>query len=919
MKKFGMLLGVMIIMASFNIALAQDALLFEGYLNKGDTILVGPIIITLNDVQKDYLTNQYKAMFVIMKDGKILNANYTVIYIPNPSKIQELLADPAFLNAMAETLGYNTTDPLSYAQFLAWLATASPEEIADAVFETINEHPELGINKEDLLMPIRVPEFTYISENETIELNVDGQKVTITALEIYPNGVRISISGPYDWKVSVIPALITTSIEAPKSVNPGQEFIVKVHLKNEGALKAKYITVMVSPVMLDVGSSENQDSQSSTGQALAQTLSQSGVVQSALMPVNTSMKYIEYLDGKESATLEFKFKANENAQPGVYPLYVTVIYFFGVGQDVQQMQSFNFVGITVARDSDASFVIESIEKPKIVHPGEDFEVKIRLRNMGGDTAKDFLATIEPKGSLNIEEQQIQNAQLSGNNLPMETKTPILVANETDQYYRAIVRPNDEVELTFRLHVSEDAETGSYPVTLKLTYYSGDSKESKSQSFEFSVQVLRKREAFIEIESIEMDPKKVEPGDEFTLTLKLRNVGEENARAFALKIIPTRVPVQGEIKKVDLSSLQNLPIQGSQSISENLQEALNQILKELAKRNVDAFLPIGEDNVKYVPEIAPNQEVTLTFHLKANNRLESGIYPLRIGIEYLSSPDDSKISDERLIGINVLGKEQLIISKVSTSPSRVYPGTHNVEISLSVENIGSGEAKYVLLIPKPQSPFELSDTSEQIINLGTLRQGDSANAVFRINVNEDAKGGSYKIPVEIQYKDSLGNSQKIMLNVPIIIHEKPKLVVENVRFDKTPMQGEEVRVYITVKNIGGEKAENVMIEGVVKSSQPFTLTKRTDYIGNLKPGQSGEGVIELSIDRDAVPKTYVVQIRMRAVGDKESGDDNVYVFEDSVKIPVQENTKQAHTLKYLGIGVGILVVLAVVITYLKRRE
>ncbi|ADT84782.1 COG1361 S-layer family protein [Thermococcus barophilus] len=916
MKKFGILLGVMIIVATFNMVLAQDTVLFEGYLNKGDAILVGPLIITLNDVQKDYLTNQYKAMFVIMKDGKIINANYTVIYVPNPSKIQSLLEDPQFLRAMAETLGYNATNPLSYAQFLAWLATASPEEIADAVFKTINEHPELGINKEDILMPMRVPQFTYIGENETIELNVDGQKVTITALEIYPNGARISISGPYEWKASLIPALITTSIEAPKSVNPGQEFTVKVHLKNEGALKAKYITVMVSPVMLNVGSGENQ---SSTGQALAQALSQSGVVQSALMPVNTSIKYIEFLDGKESATLEFKFKANENAQPGVYPLYVTVIYFFGVGQNIRQMQSFNFVGITVARDSDASFVIESIEKPKIVHPGEDFEVKIKLRNMGGDTAKDFLATIEPKGSLNIEEQRIQNAQLPQSNLPMEAKTPILVANRTDQYYRAIVEPNEEVELTFRLHVSEDAETGSYPVTLKLTYYSGDSKDSKSQSFEFSVQVLRKREAFIEIESIDMEPKKIEPGDEFTLTIKLRNVGEENARAFVLKIIPTQVPVQGEIKKVDLSSLQNLPIQGSQAISENLQEALNQILKELAKRNVDAFLPIGEDNVKYVPEIAPNQEVTLTFHLKANDRLENGIYPLRIGVEYLSSPDDSKISDERLIGISVLGKEQLIISKVSTSPSRVYPGMHNVEVSLSVENIGSGEAKYVLLIPKPQSPFELSDTSEQIINLGTLRQGDSANAVFRINVNEDARGGSYKLPIEIQYKDALGNSQKIMLNVPIIIHEKPKLVVENVRFDKTPMQGEEIKVYITVKNVGGEKASSVMIEGIVKSSQPFTLTKRTDYIGNLKPGQSGEGVVELSIDKDAVPKTYVIQIRMRAVGDKESGDDNVYVFEDSIKIPVEENTKQAHTLKYAGMGVGFLVVLAILATYMKRRR
>jgi len=56
-----------------------------------------------------------------------------------------------------------------------------------------------------------------------------------------------------------------------------------------------------------------------------------------------------------------------------------------------------------------------------------------------------------------------------------------------------------------------------------------------------------------------------------------------------------------------------------------------------------------------------------------------------------------------------------------------------------------------------------------------------------------------------------------------------------------------------------------------------------------------------------------------VGDKESGDDNVYIFEDSIKVPVEENTKQGSTLRGLGIIVGILVVVAIVVTYMKRRS
>lgn len=905
MRKMGILIGLLLISSLFNVVLAQETLLFEGYLSKGEYLLVGPLVITVAKVQKNYLDNTYQALIVVTKDGKVLNTVATPVITPNTALIQSLLSNQTFLILMGETLGYNMIDPQDQLAFYQWLQTASEEEIFKAITATIQAHPELGLTPRDLVN-IQI-EYNYISENETIELDVDGEKVTITALQIYPNGAKLSISGPYEWKASTLPALITTSIEMPKKVNPGNEFTIKVHLKNEGALKARYINVIVSPVPLSMG----KDSSNSAGEALSQALTQSGVVQNVLMPVGTATRYVEYLEGKEEKILEFKFKVNENAVPGIYPIYVTVIYSVKMGSELQQMQSFNYAGVTVARESDAALVIESVEKPDVVHPGEDFEVKVKLRNVGGEEAKNVLATLEPVITPNIQD----SSQLP----EVSPEKAILISNSSNQYYTAVVGVNKEVEYKFKLHVSENAETGSYPLTLKLTYYSGDAKESTSQSFEFSVQVLERRKAFIEIESVELEPKKIEPGDEFTLKIKIKNVGEETARAFELKILPYKAEVQGEIKKVDLSSLQNLPIQGSQAIGENLQTALNQIMQELAKRNVEAFLPIGEDNSKYVPVIAPNQEVTLEFHIKANDRLENGVYPLRIGIEYLSTPDDKKMSDERLIGINVLGKEELIISKVSTSPSRVLAGTNNVEVSLEVENIGSGTARYILLKPKPKDPFELSETSEQVINLGTLRQGDSAKAVFRINVKDGIKGGTYEIPVEITYKDSLGETKSITLTVPIIVNDKPKIVVESVRFDKTPMQGGDVKVYVKVKNVGGERAEDVIIEGVVKASQPFTLTKRTDYIGTLDPGKSGEGVIELSINRDAIPKEYTIQVRIRAVGDKESGDDNVYIFEDSIKVPVEENTKQSSTLKGLGVIVGILVVVAIVVTYMKRRS
>ncbi len=892
-KHFGLILGLLIIVSSFNLAVAEEELLFEGYLNKGDSILVGPLVVVLQDVQKDYVENEYKAMILIIKDNKVLNMGYESIQVPNPDKIQELLTNVTFLNAMAETLGYNTTNPIELAQFYLWLSNASQEEIVDAVFQTVEEHPELGISKEDLLMTITYPNIALIGENETIEVEVDGEKVYITALQIYPNGARISISGPSEWKASMISAYLTAWAETPKKVRPGDEITLKIHVKNEGALKARFITVVVSPTPVSFTPSGGG------AEAIAQVASQSGVIQSVLLPVDSAVRYIEYLDGKEEKVVEFKFKVNENVDPGIYPLYISLAYHVQMGENLQMLQGFDYFSITVIREGEATFEIENIEKPETVHPGEDFEITIGLRNLGLEPAKEVLVALSPL-------LELRNGA-------------ILIDNTTRQHFTYVINTNRVMEYKFRLHVSEDASTGSYPMRLKVSYYSGDSKDQREQTFDFSIQVVRRNQAFIEIESVEMDPKAIEPGDEFVLKVKVKNVGDETARAFSFRIEPSEVNVPGEVTKVDLSALQDLPIQGSQSMSENLQVALNQIMEQLARENINAFLPIGEDNIKYLSKLSPGQEKVLEFHLKANERLENGIYPLKISLEYLSTPNDEKLTDERLIGVPILGREHIIISKVSTSPSRVLAGTNNVEINFEVENIGSGSARYVILKPMPEEPFELSETSEQIINIGTLRQGDSAKATFKVNVKEGARGGTYEIPVKIEYKDSSGNTREDVIKIPIIVNEKPKITVEKVTFDKTPRQGEEVLVYIKVKNIGGEQAENVIIQGIVKADQPFTLSKRSDYIGTLDPGKEGEGVLELSIANNAIPKDYTIQVRIRAVGDKESGDDNVYVFEESITIPVKENTKTKSNLRAFGVLVGILALVVILWTYWKGKK
>ena len=791
MKKYGVLLALMLITGTFGgitgtLASETGSPLFEGYLIKGEAVLIGPLVVTIADTQKDYGNGEYYAMLIIMKDGKILNAEEKTIQAPDPQKLRALLMDPRFLMALADTEGYNVSQCNAYANdtsafnaclianaygFYQWLNTAPPMELADAVVKTIQTHPELGISEEDIMMEITYPEVTPVAENETIELDVDGEKVYTTVNEVYPNGVRISVSGPPDWRAATLPGLIVSSVEMPQTVQPGETVTVKVHLKNEGAMKVRYVNVFVTPTPLSLNES------SSIASALSMALSQSGVAQSVFYPEGSAVQYIEYLEGKENATLTFKIKINPTADVGTYPLYVGVVYTTGLGANMRMLQSYNFVALTVKKS---------------------------------------------------------------------------------------------------------------------------------------------RQGFVEITKVETSPEEISPGDTFRVRFTLVNEGAEPVKAVSLRINSYKVPVQGEVQNVDLSGLSQLPVQGSEALSQNLQDYLNQLMHYLAKQNIEAFLPVGEDNVKYEAELLPSENVTLEFTVKANGKLSNGIYPLRIELKYTSEPDEKEITDERLVGIEVTGKAVLILSKASTSPSKVLPGTDNVEVDFQIDNVGSGAARTVIVRPLLGWPFSFSESSDQMIGLGSLRKGDSAQGSFRVDVAENASSGTYEIPLLVTYTNDLGVEKNTTLKVPVIIGAKPNIEVTGVRFEPEPVQGAEVRVYVTLKNTGGEKATSVLIEGVIRADQPFTLDKRTDYVGDLAPGESGEGVIILEVDKNAIPKDYSVGLRIRAVGDPNQGDDNVYVFEKTIQVSVKENTRTKGNLKNLALGIGALVVVVVLYTYLKGR-
>lgn len=124
------------------------------------------------------------------------------------------------------------------------------------------------------------------------------------------------------------------------------------------------------------------------------------------------------------------------------------------------------------------------------------------------------------------------------------------------------------------------------------------------------------------------------------------------------------------------------------------------------------------------------------------------------------------------------------------------------------------------------------------------------------------------PLIVEYRDSSNNLLKEEFQLNLDIKGKPELEITEYRLVPQPVRaGGSAKIYLTIEN-KEEKAESIIVEAIERSEQPFDFTSKNDYIGILEPGQKAEVVLATDVKSTAEEKTYQLNLRIRAVGDKE---------------------------------------------------
>ncbi len=265
------------------------------------------------------------------------------------------------------------------------------------------------------------------------------------------------------------------------------------------------------------------------------------------------------------------------------------------------------------------------------------------------------------------------------------------------------------------------------------------------------------------------------------------------------------------------------------------------------------------------------------------------------------------------------QSDFVVGALVTSPEKLISDTDEAKLSVNIDNIGKGKAENVkvkLLLPSGFKPtYSYSDED----SLGVIEKGGSKEATFYVDIDENVTDGEYDAKLDITYRDENDETNQYRtktLDLKIPIKPAPHLVVESV--SSTPanlVPGSKADILVKVRNNGNEKAETVSLRVFKDSSQPFEFSEKSDFIGKLEPGESGDAVIRLTVDQSAAAKKYLLDVELRGIDQKE----NVVIFSRTVPLTVVTETGPPLTGNGLLGGLVALLGAIGVVFYLRSRK
>jgi hypothetical protein len=161
------------------------------------------------------------------------------------------------------------------------------------------------------------------------------------------------------------------------------------------------------------------------------------------------------------------------------------------------------------------------------------------------------------------------------------------------------------------------------------------------------------------------------------------------------------------------------------------------------------------------------------------------------------------------------------------------------------------------------------TDDQMI--GDIEGGSSATASFTIQFAEDAKAGTYSLPISIEYTylssaEQLADdfiryyysTKTLEEEIKIVVKPDVRLLVTDIQTDDINV-GTEGYVTLTVRNAGSEDARSATLKIDRRGTSPLIPTDGSAFVGDFPAGTTVTRTFKVAVSTNAEPGEYPLSV------------------------------------------------------------
>jgi hypothetical protein len=264
---------------------------------------------------------------------------------------------------------------------------------------------------------------------------------------------------------------------------------------------------------------------------------------------------------------------------------------------------------------------------------------------------------------------------------------------------------------------------------------------------------------------------------------------------------------------------------------------------------------------------------ITFQLYIHEDAEPGTYELDLKFEYQYLKDVDWLNPGEATPQfefdwdNKVQREQISITVVGTYFSAVVVQTEGVRagatgiITMDIQNSGATKAYDVTAEIVPgTSILPIGPASF----LGDISGNMSVATQLKVSVSKEAIAKISSVDILVKYKDERDVPRQSLLTVGVMIEDKLNFEVQPVQVEGNLTPGSERIITIPIMNASDYEAEDAVARiNIVNpfATAPFSTTDDTAYIGTLPPGESGLAEFRISVDSNALPKPYILEVQI----------------------------------------------------------